>query len=178
MDVKFRNAEGNLSQMDKEYAAQKLGKLDRYFHGAKKIELVHREDRLHHHHIEITVFADGFTLRGEQEQETVRAAIDTVFDKLENRLSRLKTRLVKSQRRRGLAMPTGFEEPQEDDEEQHVEIRERKHFLLKHMAYDEAALQMELLDHPFIVFRNEESGNLEVMYKRKDGKFGLMQPEG
>src|SRR5438552_862501 len=100
MEILVRNAEGNLTPRDKEYAALKLGKLDRYFHQAHRVEIVHREEKLSHR-IEITVFADGFTVRGEEHDESVRAAIDKVSEKMENRLRRLKTRIVHNHRRKG-----------------------------------------------------------------------------
>ncbi len=177
MDVLVRNAEGNLSQTDRDYAAQKLGKLDRYFHQAHRVEIVHREEKLSHR-IEITVFADGFTVRGEEVDESVRAAIDKVSDKLHNRLQRLKSRLVRNHRRKSGSLPKGLEGEIHEDNEEHAEIKERKQFVLKHMAAEEAALQLEMIDHPFFLYRNEDSGGIEVLYKRKDGKYGLLQPEG
>lgn len=179
MNILVRNAEGNLGQADREYAASKLGKLDRFFHQAQKVEIVHREEK-QQHHIEITVFADGFTVRGEEVDASVRAAIDKVAEKMENRLRRLKSRLVSSHRRRGATVPRGFDELDHADEphEEVHEIKERRVFLLKPMSYDEAALQMEMIDLPFFLFRNEQSGNVEVLYKRRNGKYGLLQPEG
>jgi putative sigma-54 modulation protein len=181
MDVLVRNAEGNVSIKDREYAAKKLGGLDRYFHQAQKVEMVHREDR-NGHRIEITVFADGFTIRGEDTEPTIQAAIDRVHDKLEIRLRKLKTRLIDSHRRKGTPPPPALETV---DEEQHdpmisngaVNVRERKSFQLKPMSIDEAALQMEMVDHPFFVFKNEDTGGVEVLYRRNDGKYGLLQPE-
>lgn len=180
MEVLVRNAEGNLTGSDKDYAASKLGKLDRFFHNAQKVEMVHREEKLGRHRIEITVYADHFTVRGEEVDTSVRAAIDRVAEKLENRLRRLKTRLVKSHRRRGGGVPRGLEEDAvslNHDDHEEVNFKERKTFLVKHMSYEEAALQMEMVDHSFFVFRHEGTGAFEIMYKRKDGKYGLLQPE-
>lgn len=178
MELLVRNAEGNVSERDREYAAQKLGRLDRYFHQAHKVEMVHREDKLGHR-LEITVFADHFTIRGEESDLDLRAAIDKVSEKIEARLRRLKGRLVKNHRRKGNSVPKGLidEVSASEEEESHIEIKERKHFLLKPMSRDEAALQMEMVDHPFFLFRSEETGQVELLYKRKDGKFGLIQPE-
>lgn len=178
MDVLVRNAEGNVSKRDREYAAKKLGRLDRYFHAAQKVEMVHREEKLGHR-IEITVFADGFTIRGEEYDADLQAAIDKVSDKLETRLRKLKGRLISAHRRRGHhGLPPELENhTPEPDEEAHIHIRERKHFLLKPMSPDEAALQMEMVDHPFFMFKNEDTNQIAVLYKRKDGKYGLLEPE-
>ena len=131
MEVLVRNAEGNVSPKDREYAAKKLGRLDRYFHSAQSVEMVHREEG-NGHRIEITIFADGFTIRGKETDESLQAAIDRVHDKLETRLRKLKGRIVKAHRRRGGSIPKGFEEPHHEDvEEHHVEIKERKLMLAR-----------------------------------------------
>lgn len=177
MEVLVRNAEGNVSTHHREYAAKKLGRLDRYFHSAQRVEMVHREEKNGMHRIEITVFADGYTVRGEEHDTDLHAAIDRVSDKLETRLRKLKGRLVDAHRKRGhnAGLPPALEEPADD--EHHVEIKERKQFLLKPMSRDEAGLQMEMVDHPFYIFKNEDTGQVEVLYKRKDGRYGLLQPE-
>lgn len=174
MEILIRNAEGNLSTRDKDYAAKKLGKLDRYFHSAQKVELVHREQKLNHK-IEVTVFADGMTLRGEESDASLRAAIDKVADKLENRLKRLKGRIAKSHKRRGNNVPNGFAEAAEPESDEPQLIIKR--FILKPMSIEEASLQMEMLDHPFFVFRNAETNQTEVLYKRDDGHYGLLSPD-
>lgn len=180
MEVMVRNAEGTVSEKDKEYAAKKLGRLDRYFHQAQRVEMVHRAEKLGHH-IEITVFADGMTIRGEEHDSSLAAAIDRVYDKLESRLRKFKGRLIDRHRRKGNHVPKALnEEPLHDEDPGpvHIKVSEYKHFMLKPMSRDEAALQMEMIDLPFFVFKNEENGIFEVLYRRKDGKYGVMQPEG
>ncbi len=176
MELLVRNAEGNLTKKDREYAAKKLGKLDRYFHAAQKVEMVHREGKLDHR-IEITVFADGLTLRGEEADGSVQAAIDKVAEKMENRLRRLKSRLIKSHRHKGNNLPNGFSDSHDSDEHEEPVIKERKRVLLKPMSHEEAGLQMEMLGHPFFLFRNAESDQIELVYKRQDGHYGLLTPE-
>jgi putative sigma-54 modulation protein len=179
MEVLVRNAEGNVSRKDRDYAAKKLGQLDRYFHSAQKVEMVHREEGLSHR-IEITVFADGFTIRGEELDASIPAAIDKVHDKLETRLRKLKGRIISSHRRRGSSVPPALLDTEEQEEPQgngHCDIRERKTFLLKPMSTDEAALQMEMVDQPFFVFKNEDTNQVAILYKRKDNRYGLLEPE-
>lgn len=175
MEVLVRNADGNLKSKDREYAAKKLSKLDRYFNAANRVEIVHREEKLSHR-IEITVFADGFTLRGEESDSSVQAAIDKVADKMENRLRRLKSRLIKAHRKNNKEIPSELEEVDHHGLEDLVTIRERKTFLLKPMSVEEASLQLEMLDHAFFVFRNEETGQTEVLYRRNGGGYGLLAP--
>lgn len=177
MEVLVRNADGNLPDRDRDYAAKKLGGLDRYFHAASKVEIVHRQQKLSHR-VEVTVHADGLFLRGEESDESLRAAIDKVADKMENRLRRLKTRIVRAHRHRGRPVPTALEEVESVEPEEHFDIREHKRFTMKPMSVEEAALQMELLGHTFFVFRNETGKGIEVLYKRAEGGYGLLTPDG
>ncbi len=181
MEVLIRNAEGNLSQFDRDYAAKKLGKLDRYFNKATKVEFVHREVHRGNrdaHKVEVTIFADGLVVRGEEEDASIHAAIDIVGDKLENRLRRIKKRLVNKYRHSGDSIPKGFEEETpEDDQVGSVQVKERKQFLVKPQTIEDAALEMDLLGYPFFVFKNEHTNRVEVLYRRKDGAYGLLEPE-
>jgi putative sigma-54 modulation protein len=177
MQVVVRNASGTLRNDDRDYAVKKLSRLDRFFHSAKSIEIVYHEEKMHHR-VDVTIHADGYHLRGAEEQATVRSAIDIVAEKLENRLRRLKTRIVKSHRNRGRAVPPGLEEAPAVEEDEHG-INEQKTYLLKPMSLEEAALQMELLGRNFFVFLNEGSGQTEVLYRRDSGPgYGLIVPEG
>ena len=178
MEVLVRNAEGNVTKTDRDYAASKLGRLDRYFHQAQKVEMVHREEK-GMHRIEITLFADGLTVRGEETEVTLQAAIDKVKDKMETRLRKLKGRMVQNHRKKGNPLPAALvDEPTMEDAMNGsvVPIKERKSFALRPMSVDEAVLQMEMVDHPFFVFKNGDTGQVEVLYKRKDGAYGLLQP--
>ena len=179
MDVLVRNAEGNLSDSDRIYAAKKLGKLDRYFHAATKVEIVHHEEKQQHklaHRIEVTVHADGLYLRGEDHDVSVHAAIDKVADKVGNRLRRLKSKLVQSHRQKGRPVPTAFDDVPEADDEYSNGILEHKRFVMKPMSLEEAQLQLEMSGHPFFLFRTE-NGQTELLYKRDGGGYGLLSPE-
>ena len=178
MELLVRNAEGNVPQSQRDYAAKKLGKLERFFRKATKVEMVHHEQK-GEHRLEVTVFADSFTLRGDERDASLHACIDKVSDQLEKRLRKLKTRIIDSHRRGGAKeIPPALMEPHEDGHvEEHGKVMEKKRFLAKDMSVEEAALQMELIDHSFFVFRNAESGQFAVLYKRKDGNYGILEPE-
>ncbi|MCH8273542.1 MAG: ribosome-associated translation inhibitor RaiA [Armatimonadetes bacterium] len=176
MELLVRNAEGNVSKSDREYAAKKLGKLQRYFNKASKVEMVHTVQK-GKHRLEVTVFADEFTIRGEERDQSIRACVDKVSEKLERRLRRLKGRLIDAHRRRGnKRVPPALLETR-PTKKQGPRIVERKRFHGKMMSEEEAALQMELLDHAFFAFRNRETGRFAVLYRRKDGDYGLLEPE-
>lgn len=177
MQVQVRNVNGHLSDADRDYAVRKLGRLNRFFHTANRVEIVYREEH-DTHRLDVTIHADGYHLRGAEEDATVHAAIDRVADKLENRLRRLKTRIVKSHRHKGREVPPALAEEPQVEEDPH-EVNEEKTYLIKPMSVEEAALQMELLDRDFFVFLNEGTSKTEVLYRRKSGTgYGLLVPEG
>jgi putative sigma-54 modulation protein len=183
MDVLIRNASGNLSIEDRDYASKKLSKLDRYFHRATKVEIVHRAERTASHEghkIEVTVFADGMTIRSEDVEPSLRAAIDKAADRIESRLRRIKHRIVDRYRSKGKEAPSGFEavpsEELEDDD--HVRFHEVKQVSIKPQTRDDAALEMELLGHDFFMYQCQETGRTELIYRRKSGGYGLLVPEG
>ncbi|MGE0001431.1 MAG: ribosome-associated translation inhibitor RaiA [Fimbriimonadaceae bacterium] len=177
MQVIVRNTQGQLTERDREYAVKKLEKLSRYFHSANSVEIVYREEKSFHR-LDVTVHADGYHLRGDEEDESVRAAVDAVVDKLERRLRRLRTRIIQSHRKRGENVPLGLQEVEHHEEDPH-EVNETKSYLIKPMSVDEAALQMELLGRDFFVFIDEHTAKAEVIYRRSAGPgYGLLVPEG
>jgi putative sigma-54 modulation protein len=141
--------------------------------------LVHSVEKSQHR-LEVTVFADGLTLRGEERDTSLRACIDRVADKLEARLRRLKAKLIDTHRKAGVRdlPPALAEEPVEAEANEHEDvIVERKRFSVKPMTPEEAILQMELVDHDFYIFQNSETASLCVVYKRNRGGYGLLEPE-
>jgi putative sigma-54 modulation protein len=181
MEILIRNAEGNLSEKDREYASTKFNKLSHFFAKATKVEIVHREEKLQHkavHRIEVTVNADGFIVRGEDADASIHAAIDKVADRLETRMKKVKEKLIQNHRRKGSDIPEKLEAMAPVPDHEYFEIKERKQFLVKPMSYEEAALHLEMIDHPFYIFKSEDTGRTECLYRRKDGHYGLLQPEG
>ena len=179
MEVLVRNADGNLSAPDREYAAKKLGKFDRYFHSATKVEIVHKEEKQQHrpsHRVEVTIHADGLFIRGEERDVSVHAAIDKLAEKMENRLRRHKTKIIKAHRHRGRPVPAIYDEMADVEEEHTNGVIERKKFVMKPMGLEEALLQLELSGHMFFLFRTE-AGHTELLYKRDGGGYGLLSPE-
>lgn len=178
MELIIRSAEGTVPERDREYASKRLSKLERFFEKATKAELVHHEQR-GRHRLEVTVYADEFTVRGEEQDVSLRACIDKVSEILETRLRNLKGKLVDAHRRRGTTKipPALIEGDVETSEAGKDQIVERKRFERKPMSPEEAILEMELLGHPFFVFENAETGDISVLYKRKDGAYGILEPE-
>ncbi len=124
--------------------------------------------------IELTVNYGGTTFRSEEENETFLTALDRAVESLERQIRKNKTRLEKTVRQGAFTAPEEFED--EYDEEGEFEIRV-KTFPFKPMTAEEAILQMNLLGHSFFAFQDAETLNTCVVYKRKEGSYGLIVPE-
>ena len=159
----------------KNYIDEKLDKLTKYFSNenieAKVIIRVSNNKQI----IEVTIPTDKYTLRAEERNDDLYAAIDLVIDKLERQIRKNKTRLnerYKKEYFEGFNI-NFFNEEIETDEDDEL-ILKRKVIDLKPMDEEEAILQMELLNHDFFVFKNLDEECISVLYRRKDGKFGII----
>ena len=124
------------------------------------------------------------TLRAEERHDDLYAGIDLINGKLERQVRKYKTRVNRKNRNRGeqeafasLPQESEAEEIQNDDNESDIEIIRSKNFSLKPMDSEEAVLQMELIEHGFYMFRNIDSDEISIVYKREDGGYGLIEHE-
>ena len=150
---------------------EKLGKLDKYFSDActATATLSSKHGRKC---LELTIVSSGTIFRSEVEDETFRNALDQAVYAIERQIRKNKTRLER--RLRLGAFDQGFSDTGEDfEEEPEFKIR-RKSFPIKPMSVEEAIMQMNLIGHEFFVFRDEQSDELQVVYKRHDGDYGLI----
>lgn len=158
------------------YAEKKLGKLAKYFDKETEAQVMLTVIR-DEHIVEVTVIYEGLILRGEESSGDMYASIDLVVDKLEKQVAKYKTRLNRSLRQRGLrpiSVKLAQGRLEEDDQSRLVKT---KRFTLKPMDVEEAILQMNLLGHDFFVFANAETEKMNVLYRRKDGDYGLIEPD-
>jgi len=160
------------------YLEKKLARLERYFDGIQDAKVVlsyagspHIERRAK---VEIQLNVPGGMVRVEEEDPDLYAAIDRAVEVLETQLKRFKGKLM---RRRHAAAPAA-EPPALEEEEApfEPEIVRVKRFEMKPMTPEDAALQMEALGHTFFVFENSDTGEINVIYRRKDGHYGLIEP--
>ena len=164
-----------LTQALKEIVQKKISKLEKYFEvevEAKATLSVQKSRQI----IEVTIPFNVAILRGEESTEDMYKSIDLVEDKLERQIRKQKTRL--SRRNNGslkfAAINDGRLDSIEEDEGSLVKV---KKFGVKPMNSEEAILQMDLLGHNFFVYQDAESSKINVVYKRKDGNYGLLEPE-
>ena len=158
----------------RDYAEEKLGKLEKYFKDDDITANVLTRVRGNSQIVEVTIPTSKFVLRSEEENEDLYAAIDLVSDKLERQIRKNKTRLNRNFKEN--VKEFNFDYVLEDTEEESKEkIVKRKNIELKPLDEEEAILEMELLGHSFFVYKDMDTNNVCVLYKRKDGDYGLIE---
>lgn len=178
MKLSIRGSKIAITDSMKEYALEKLGKLDKYIEDADSIEasvIVRIPNRLHK--VEITIPLKSFILRAEEEQEDFYAAIDVIVDKLERQIRKNKTRLSSKKVKEAKEFAYDYIVELNDEEEKENKIVKRKKVEVKPMSEEEAILQMELLGHQFYLFKDVDTNNATLVYKRKDGDYGIIETE-
>lgn len=172
MNFNIHGSNVEITQSIKNYIQSKLGKLDKYFDNsneitAKVVVRVRGIDQI----VEVTIPTKLATIRSEESNADLYAAIDLVVDKLERQIRKSKTRI----RHKEKIVDYGFidfEVPEEENET--GKIVKRKDIDNKPMSEEEAILQMNLVDHDFFVFENSDTHTISVIYKRKDGNYGIL----
>ncbi|MDQ7821146.1 MAG: ribosome-associated translation inhibitor RaiA [Armatimonadota bacterium] len=169
----------------RDYAEQKVGRIARYLDHVAEAQVVLSVERrrgLGRAQVaEVTIRGDGLLLRGEEASADMYASLDQVVDKLRRQIERYRSRLILKRRldesrRRGrqrAAAETGLRRVPAAPQ-----IVRVKRFAMKPMTPEDAALQMELLGHDFFVFRNASTGEVNVVYRRREGGYGVIEPEG
>lgn len=170
------------------YAEQKLAKLPRHFDRVRDAQVVlsvaRDSTRGRAQVVEVTVWCDGLVLRAEETSEDMYTSIDRAVDKLERQIEKFRSRIIEKRRldesrrrRRAQQSAESVLEAQGTEHPTEPQIVRVKRFAMKPMTPDEAVLQMELLGHLFFVFRHAGTQDINVLYKRRDGDYGLIEPE-
>jgi putative sigma-54 modulation protein len=161
----------------KEAVEKKLSKLEKYFTPETDVYVTLSVEK-ERQKIEVTIPVKGNIIRSEQVSSDMYVSIDLVEEVIERQLKKYRTRLVAKQQ----AAETNFqkefiEEEHGEDEDESVRIVRTKRFGVKPMYPEDACIQMELSGHDFFVFRNAETDEVNVVYKRKGNTYGLIEPE-
>lgn len=170
MRINITGKNFEVSEYLKEVTEKKVSKLSRYFKPETVVFVTLSVERSRHI-CEVTIPFDGGIIRGEEVTGDMYASIDNVVDKLEKQISRYRTKLSRSLRA-GVELPV----LEEKDEKPARKIVRTKRFAYKPMSVEEAVLQMDLLGHSFFVFTNAKTDEVNVLYLRKDGNLGLIEP--
>ena len=152
---------------------EKLGKLDRFFAPETEVNVTLSVEK-ERQKIEVTIPVKGNIIRSEQVSSDMYVSIDLVEEVIERQLKKYKNKIVDKQQN-AAAFAQEFVEKDYDDDE--VKIIRTKRFGIKPMDPEEACVQMELLQHNFYVFLNSETDEVNVVYKRKNNTYGLIEPE-
>lgn len=153
---------------------EKIGKLEKYFTPDTEIHVTFTVEK-ERHKIEVTIPVKGNIIRAEQVSNDMYVSIDLVEEVIERQLRKYKNKLT-NHKQASLNFNEAFlkDDYEEDDE---IKIVKTKKFAIKPMDAEEACVQMELLGHSFFVFRNSETDDVNVVYKRKGNTYGLIEPE-
>jgi putative sigma-54 modulation protein len=175
LQVKGKNVE--VTDSIREYAEEKLSKLERQLADPTRVELelaVERNPSISQNHVaEATIWTKGPILRAREASADHKASIDQLVDKLERQVKRYR------EKRRSRRQQVPAAEIPEDaiPIEEEPRIVKSKQFAIKPMGPEEAVLQLELVGHDFFVFQNADSGEVNVVYRRKKGGYGLIEPQ-
>ena len=158
------------------YAEKKVMKLERFF-GTDADALVTFSVEKNRNNVEITVHAANTYFRASESTSDMFASIDAAVATIERQIRKHKTRLSKKLREGNIDWTPVMAQEPEPEEEDEFKIVRTKRFSLKPMTTEEAILQMDLLEHEFFVFKNQEDDSFSVVYRRKDGGYGLISAD-
>ena len=178
MKIIFKGKHIEVTDAMRNYIEKRLNKIERHFDHILEV-IVTLSVEKNRQIVEATLQASRALIRAEEETDDMYASIDKVVDKLERQIQKYKKKYFQkphpSSERKGLVNEGVNAEDSESDKI--AKIVKTKRFAIKPMSVEEAAMQMDLLGHNFFVFANDNTNKVNVLYKRKDGNFGLIEPE-
>ncbi|MFZ3172102.1 MAG: ribosome-associated translation inhibitor RaiA [Carboxydocellales bacterium] len=172
MNINLRGKNVEVTDALKEYVQKRIGKLEKYLGILQEAQVTLVVER-NKHRVEVTIPVNGMIIRGEESSGDMYASIDLVFEKLEKQINKYRGKINKKLRE-PIAFEAGSPAPETIEED---EVVKTKRFAVKPMPLEEAIMQMNMLGHSFYVFSNAETEDVNVIYRRKDGKYGLIEPE-
>ena len=172
MKFTIRGKKLEVTDAIKAYVEEKIGRLDKYFENPDNISAnvmirLSGNDQV----VEVTINTHGLILRGEESNKDLYASIDLVADKIERQIRKNKTKIHKKSSKETIR---DFKEFEVEEKEDANDVVKRKEIETKPMSEEEAILQMELIDHDFFVYKDANTNETNVVYKRKDGNYGLI----
>ena len=178
MKITITGRKVNLRDSFKELVNKKLSKFEKFFGDDADANVTVTLEK-NRQTVEITVRSKGYIYRAEQTSEDMNDALDTAVDRLAGQIRKNKTRLdkrLKSEKPLSAFEPLEADQPEVEEESDFQIIRSKK-FQVSPMDIDEAILQMNMLGHEFFMFRNDFTNEINVVYRRHDGNYGLLEPE-
>jgi putative sigma-54 modulation protein len=189
MDILIKGRNITVTEALERYAWEKVERVARFFDDERtasraEVELIHERNRAvsEPEVAEATLFINGSVLKASEASEDMYASIDRMSDKLERQVKRFRGRQIdrwQGQLKNTPDSQLEVAQPyvvEEEEEEIEARIVRTKQFQMKPMGAEEAVLQLELLDHDFYVFTSADTGDINVVYRRRDGNYGLIEP--
>ena len=180
MEINVRGDKIKVTQAIQDYATDKLNRINKYIGDAEKVRAtVVVNVKGHNQKVEVTIPLKNVILRAEETRDDLYAAIDVVVDKLERQIRKNKTKLQSKKMKDKLSKDFMIDviDSIEEEKEDANKIVKRKSIEVKPMSEEEAVLQMELLEHQFYIFKDAETNKTAVVYKRKEGNYGIIESE-
>jgi putative sigma-54 modulation protein len=175
MNIKFVERKVNLRDNFKELTEKKLAKFNRIFDEDANAIVVVTVAR-NRQTVEITISQRDMICRAEATSEEMNEALDMVVSKLSSQIRKNKTKLERTKKVKNFDLSQETSDINTETEETEYEIKRVKKFFVKTMSVEEAILQMNMLEHVFFMFRNDQNDEINVVYVRKDGSYGLLEP--
>ena len=176
MNINISGKNITVSDYLRRVTGKKARKLERYFKPDTEMQVTLSIEKSRHI-AEIPVGAEGVVLRAEEATGDLYSSIDVALKKLERQMRKHRTKLAKRLHEEAFSEDTVYDYYDEAFDEDEPQIVRNKKFALRPMTEEDAAVQLELLGHNFYVFRNAYSNEVNVIYKRADGNYGLIEPE-
>ncbi len=177
MQILFTFRHMDTSSALKEYAEEKLGRIKKYLPDPLDVHVILAVEKIRHI-AEVTIATNGITIFAEEETRDMYSAIDAVIDKIERQVKRYKEKIKAKKghhgKKTGVRMQVYSSDSIHSDEQ--PKVIKNRNFFVKPMSVDEAVMQMDLLHNDFLVFTNAVSDDINVVYRRKDGDYGLIEP--
>lgn len=181
MEITVRGKNLEVTPALRQYAEKRMSKIERFFDDVPVSAHAVISTERGRYIVEVTLSVNGILLRGEESTGDAFASMDLVLEKLEKQIEKFKTRITRRLRMARKAavreeMPAPVAGPAEEEGDRPRVVRVKR-FSFKPMSVEEAILQMDLLGHDFFVFTNAETDQVSLVYRRRDGDYGLIEPE-
>lgn len=178
MEIIIRGDKLKITDSMHNYIEEKLRKLEKYLKNSDEIRAnVIVKVKNHEQRVEITIPLKTYIVRAEETKDDFYAAVDKALDTLERQIRKNKTRMMSKQVKTNFDFDISKIEQEIEKEQEEKKIVKRRTVEVKPMNEEEAILQMELLGHEFYMYKDSESGKSAVVYKRKDGNYGVIESE-
>jgi putative sigma-54 modulation protein len=174
MAITVRGKNIEITPALKDYVEKRIGKITKYFDTLGEITVILTVSK-GRHIVEVTVPINGMLLRGEEATTDMYTSIDLVIEKLERQIEKYKTKIARKLKQGSFKfdIPAPAVEPETDE----FKVVRTKRFAMKPLNVEEAIMQMNFVNHDFFVFMNSDTEQVNVVYRRKDGHYGLIEPE-